>query len=149
MKFYFSDIWKFIFNLELPILYFDEKKKFETACFGEQLIWKYCSCCCRVTNLVSFSENQKSQRQMGKQCSFNLPISDVFSTLLLKVIVWNVFFLVRIFPHLDWIWRDNTHQKKLRIWTIFAGSVIKLSKVSGYQIKQIENSATKSNVLRF
>ena len=28
------------------------------------------------------------------------------------------FFLVRIFPYLDWI-RENTNQKKLRIWTLF------------------------------
>ena len=38
---------------------------------------------------------------------------------LLKNCLNKEFFLACIFPHLDWI-RDNTDQKKLRIWTFFA-----------------------------
>ena len=34
------------------------------------------------------------------------------------------FFLVRIFPHSDWI-RENMDQKKLRIWTLFTQCNIK------------------------
>ena len=47
------------------------------------------------------------------------------------------FFLVHIFPHLDWM-RENTDQRKLRIWTLHAVCIFFVTFLRGL-VKHIEN----------
>ena len=82
-----------------------------------------------------YDEELPSATFWGFFCSVSfvneLTLFQDFAITLRKVSKYGVF-LVRISPHLDWIWRhlrskflysvwirENTDQKKLRIWTLF------------------------------
>ena len=75
----------------------------------------------------------KPKREARNFCSekwlkINLTLSENYST--------TEFFLVCIFPHLNWI-RENTDQEKLRIWTLFTRVTVRYGKLWNFHFAKV------------